>query len=359
MKKSVLSKDFFTVCLILVMAVNAHAVSESDQEEKEQNQAIEIPSLVGLPSESLDIIGLAGVIKWESELTQDPEYRSSARHLGLIAPYISTQKLLDLEEFFPLMRERAPEALSEAESEISLSDRVVSHADCVKYFGKGGLFERIKKINFTRVDMDSKCIAEFPKALKSLSFIDTRMTQPQVRSLEQLAASTPAVASLVQRAASSPETAERLKRFVRCENTRAIGSNELREIFQFRELTYLAITSADLPKTVAKELSENLPELRSLDLSKNCIESTGAYDIIQNLPALAQLNLSHNWIEKEVAEKITREATHIPHLDLSHNLGIPGSMYIATMTSLTSLNIPLDDLQGNRTKSAYLNTKDS
>lgn len=186
MEKFTFLKYFIRISLVLTMTANAQAVSESDQEEKVQDQGLEIPSLVGLPSESLDALRIIGLLKWESDLSENPGYRSPGRLLGLIAPYLSAQKLVELDEIFPMIRERAPEALSESESEVSFSNQVISHLDCLKYFDVGGLFEHAKKLKFTEVEIDPKCISEFPKTITELSLIKTKTTRPQVLDLTPL-----------------------------------------------------------------------------------------------------------------------------------------------------------------------------
>lgn len=104
---------------------------------------------------------------------------------------------------------------------------------------------------------------------------------------------------------------------------RAIGSGEIRQMAQYRNLIHLAITSSELNTTDAVEIARNFPELRSLDLSSNQIEDKGAYEIIQNLLYLTHLNLSLNWISNDTAKELNDEIKHITDLILSHNAGHP------------------------------------
>lgn len=75
------------------------------------------------------------------------------------------------------MRQTASEALSEAGSEVSLSDQVMLHSDCQRYFGQGGLFEHAKRLRLIRVELESKCISEFPESLEELSLIEAVSAQ--------------------------------------------------------------------------------------------------------------------------------------------------------------------------------------
>lgn len=93
---------------------------------------------------------------------------------------ISVRDLILVSEFVRDIQRKISEQLSTANYEASfdntLDGETLSLKDCQTYFGKEGVFEKVKQFKFLNIKMDVKCLSKLPQAATKLSIIDVELT---------------------------------------------------------------------------------------------------------------------------------------------------------------------------------------
>lgn len=302
-----------------------------------------------------------------------PGQKSSADFLGLIAPYLSTTRLLDLTPFFPEIGIKAREALSEADTEVVFNQASLTYEQCQELFrapqqiirdgqpslDEGGLFAKAKKLKFEEpIKVDPRCFAELPETVKSLKIENIRFVDPQ--SGEQ--------------GLTLPKSAERevWDQVIESIATRAPNVEtleiKLREWLNLEEgvnfiaghmgsLSSLTLRNVGMGHSGANALANgNLQHLRHLVLTHNKMRAEGAREIARgNFSELTSLDISANSIGPEGVQAIANgNLQQLRRLSLAFNkIGAEGIREIArgNFSELTFLNlnytsINIDHLNG-------------
>lgn len=316
---------------------------------------------------------------------RDPGVRSPLDAFGLIASYLSTEKLDVLTTNFPDIKAAAQFSLSRAETEVSFSEADLTAEQChdlfreplreirddQEYIDEGGLFANFSKVKFSEIKMDPMCFSELPRTLKELTIENIKLSVPDDQQSNPREIWVEILQSIIDRA----PTLEVLRMEFSLFDQNDLGRESVELIaHRMGSLKELSLISSAIGPEGAWELANgNLQGLRKLKLTHNMIGSRGASEIAKgNFSELSYLDLSCNAIKSDGVRAIASgNLESLRELILTgNNLGQSSASAIAegNFLELRHLNLNCNSIgragafalaQGNLKKLTHLFLKEN